>query len=366
MTSDAFYIKRCLELARLGAGKVSPNPRVGAVVVSAGEIIAEGYHQYFGGPHAEVQALRGLNKEQLSQATLYINLEPCCFTGKTPACSDLILKMGLPRVVIGMVDPNPRVNHCGIDALRKGGVEVKIGVSENQCRELNRSYIKFITTGLPEVILKTAISLDGRIASHSGDSRWITGKTARTFTHSLRAEYDAILVGVGTVLADNPMLNVRHISGRNPLRLILDSRLRTPLNFNVALNQNTLPSIFFTAEDVEADHIIHYINQGCKVVKVPRHNSHYLSLSFILKHLGSLGVTSVLVEGGAAVFTGFIQQELADRLFAVIAPKIIGADGVPVIGNLSLGRMAEVQSWKFRRIKRLGTDVLLDIILKEY
>lgn len=366
MTDDVKYMRRCLELAGKGTSNVSPNPRVGAVVVSGGRIIGEGYHERFGGPHAEVNALRDLQAEDLREAALYVSLEPCCFQGKTPACSDLILSMKIPRVVIGMTDPNPRVDGCGIGALREAGVEVKVGVLEKKCRELNRGYIKHITTGMPEVILKTANTLDGRIGTASGDSRWITGKTARTYTHSLRAKCDAILVGVNTVLADDPMLNVRHVEGRNPLRVIIDSKLRTPLKAKVVQDQETVPTIIYTGDNVSDEGVREYLSLGCRVEKVSFDQGGYLSLAQILKHLGGLGVSSLLVEGGAAVFTSFLQQKLADRLITVVAPKIIGAEGIPAIGELDISRMAEVERWKFKRVKKLGRDVMLDIILREY
>ena len=363
---DSKYIRRCLKLAQRGAGYVSPNPKVGAVVVVNDEIIGEGWHQKYGGLHAEVSALESLSPEQFKNATLYVNLEPCCFKGKTPPCTDLILQKGVPRIVIGMVDPNPKVNGKGIEKLRQAGINVEVGVLENKCRELNRGYIKHTTTGLPEVILKTAVSLDGRIGAVSGDSRWITGKSARTFTHKLRSEYDAILAGVNTIITDDPMLNVRHIQRRSPLRVILDSRLRTPLSAKVLTDQENQPTIIFTSDDVPQDKIGTYTDLGCKVVQTPLHPSGYLSLPEVLKHLGKLGVTSMLVEGGATVFTSFLNQKLADRLIVIVAPKIIGADGIPVIGNLGITKMSEVEPWKFNRIKRLGEDVLLDIILKEY
>ncbi len=365
MPDDRYYMRRCLQLAELGAGRVSPNPKVGAVVVSNGKIIGEGYHQYFGGPHAEVNALQGLTPDKLRKATLYVNMEPCCFVGKTPPCVELILQKSVERVVVGMIDPNPKVNGSGIDLLRKGGVAVKVGVLYKQCRELNRGYIKHITSALPEVILKTANTLDGRIATSSGESRWITSKEARIFSHSLRAKYDAIMVGIGTIIVDNPMLNIRHIEGENPVRVILDSKLRTPLKSNVVKNQDTIPTIIFTARSVSQDKIASYINLGCKVVQTPKEQDNRLSLRHILRHLAGLGITSVLVEGGTTVFTSFLQQNLVDRLIIMVAPKVIGGDGIPVFGNLGISRMSQMKSWKFHRIKRIGEDVMLDIILTE-
>ncbi len=359
-------MKRCLELAEKGAGYVSPNPKVGAVVVKTGEIIAEGYHRKFGGPHAEVNALAPLTPEQLKGATLYLNLEPCCFQGKTPPCTELILEKRVPRLVVGMIDPNPRVCCSGIDYLRKSGVEVKLGVLEKKCRELNRAYIKHITTGLPEVIVKTAHTLDGRIATRVGDSRWITAKPARTFTHTLRARSGAILVGSGTVIADNPMLTVRHVQGPNPLRVVLDGRLRTSPDAKVYADQAEIPTVLFTAEGHSDDELAPFRDRGVEVVKFHLDDRGSPPLMDILKHLGNRGVNSVLVEGGAGVFTSFIREKLVDRKIAVVAPKLIGGDGVSVFGNLGIEKMSDVETWRFRRVKRLGADVMLEIILKDY
>lgn len=355
-------MRRCLELAQKGTGRVSPNPRVGAVMVAGGEIISEGYHRFFGGPHAEVEALERLPRERLRSATLYLNLEPCCFRGKTPPCTELILGKGILRVVVGMKDPNPRVNGGGIEDLRRNGVEVKVGVLEKRCRELNSGYIKHITTGLPEVILKMANSIDGRIGTITKDSRWITGETARAYAHQMRAEVDAVLVGVGTVLADDPMLTVRHVEGVHPLRVILDSNLRTPLNSKVLTDQNQIPTVLFTSDETPRDRIALYEELGVKVVGVSLNPGEGLSIDEILKHLGDSGVTSIMVEGGAEVFTSFLKKHLADRLIVVLAPKFIGADGVPVVGELGISDMSQVKECKFRRVKRLGEDVMLEIV----
>lgn len=363
---DKKYMKRCLELAEKGAGYVSPNPKVGAVVVKGTEIIAEGWHRIFGGPHAEVHALSSITPEQLQDSVLYLNLEPCCFTGKTPPCTELILKKRVQRLVVGMIDPNPKVNCNGIELLRRNGVEVKVGALEKKCRQINRAYIKHITTGIPEVILKTAHTLDGRIATGTGDSRWITGKTARTFTHRLRAHSGAILVGSGTIIADDPLLTVRHVKGPNPLRVALDSRLRTSPNAKVYADQDEIPTILFTADYHPQEKIARFEEIGVKVVPLPAGDNGRPPLKEVLKHLGNLGVNSLLVEGGAAVFTSFIREKLVDRKIAVIAPKLIGGDGLPVFSSLGIETMSEVESWKFHQVKRLGGDVLLEIILKEY
>jgi diaminohydroxyphosphoribosylaminopyrimidine deaminase/5-amino-6-(5-phosphoribosylamino)uracil reductase len=310
--------------------------------------------------------LEQLTAVDLAQATLYVNLEPCCFSGKTPPCTDLIIEKGVKRVVFGMIDPNPKVCCRGAEALRKAGVEVKGGVLEKQCREINRSYIKYITTGIPEVIIKAAASLDGRIATSSGDARWISSKESRIYAHKLRAENDAVLVGVGTVIADNPVLNVRHIKGRNPLRVVLDSELQTPLNANVTLEQDKLPTIFFTSEKAQEDKIAQFRDLGCKVEPVSLDYQKRLSLPDVLKHLGECGVSSLLVEGGTSIFTSFLKQELVDRIIIAIAPKIIGGDGLPLINSLAITKMGKALTWKYHIIRKSGDDILLDILVKEY
>ena len=356
-------MRRCIEIARRSAGYVSPNPMVGAVVLSDGEIIAEGYHKFFGGPHAEVEALRNLSSEQLENAVLYISLEPCCFEGKTPPCTELILSKGVKKVVVGMLDPNPKVNGKGVKILRDAGVNVEVGLLEHQCREINFGYIKRMEKGLPGVMCKIAISLDGRIGTSTKDSRWITGKAARIYAHKLRAEFDAILIGVGTVLADDPMLNVRHIEGNQPLRVIMDSNLRTPLTAKILQNQSNTPTVIFISEQVEDDRIAGFIKLGAKVEKTALDKEGNLSIVEILKHLSVLGVTNIMVEGGAAIFTSFLKEKLVDRLNVVIAPKLIGSDGIPAIKELGISKMSDVEEWNFRTVKRMGEDVLLEIVL---
>jgi len=360
------YMYRCLELAKKGAGNVSPNPMVGAVVVVGGKIIGEGYHRYFGGPHAEVEALRGLTADQVSNSTLYLNLEPCCHWGKTPPCTDLILKMKVPEVVVGMIDPNPKVNCSGVEKLRANGLEVRVGVLEKKCRELNWAYLKRRSQGIPGVILKTANTIDGRIGTLTGDSRWITSKKARTFAHQLRAECDAIMVGIGTVLADNPMLTVRHVEGKNPLRVVLDKSLRTPLNSKVVESQETAPTIIFTQKNLDKDRAAQLEKIGVRIEPVELDDTGILSLNEILLNLGEKGIMTLMVEGGRAVFTSFIKQNIIDRLITVLAPKIIGSEGIPVFGELGIKAMSEVEEWRFNRVKRIGPDVMFEIIHREY
>jgi diaminohydroxyphosphoribosylaminopyrimidine deaminase/5-amino-6-(5-phosphoribosylamino)uracil reductase len=280
----------------------------------------------------------------------------------------LIIEKGVSKVIIGMLDPNPKVNGKGVHALRAAGVTVETGILEKECRHANRSYIKHMTTGLPEVIVKTAHTLDGRIATVTQDSRWITGITARTFTHSLRAKYSSILVGIGTVIADDPMLTVRHVKGPNPLRIALDSKLRTPISSKIIREQEKTPTIIFTTDAAKEEDIENiHMNTGAKIVIAPINEEEGgIDLHFVLKHLGDAGIDSLLVEGGAAVFTSFIRDKLVDRKLAMIAPKIIGADGIPLIGELGVSVMAEVENWRFNEVRLIGDDVLLDLIIKEY
>ena len=263
----------------------------------------------------------------------------------------------------GMLDPNPKVNGKGVKILRDAGVNVEVGLLEHQCREINFGYIKRMEKGLPGVMCKIAISLDGRIGTSTKDSRWITGKAARIYAHKLRAEFDAILIGVGTVLADDPMLNVRHIEGNQPLRVIMDSNLRTPLTAKILQNQSNTPTVIFISEQVEDDRIAGFIKLGAKVEKTALDKEGNLSIVEILKHLSVLGVTNIMVEGGAAIFTSFLKEKLVDRLNVVIAPKLIGSDGIPAIKELGISKMSDVEEWNFRTVKRMGEDVLLEIVL---
>ena len=261
-------MKRALTLARRGLGKVSPNPMVGAVIVKNGRIIGEGYHRKFGGKHAEVNAIENAI-EDVGGSTIYITLEPCCHQGQTPPCTDTLISSKIKTVIIGMLDPDKRVSGKSVEILREKGIECTIGILEDECRALNESYIKHRSTGLPFVTVKFAQTLDGRIASSTGHSRWISSPASRKISHRLRARNDAILAGVGNVLADDPELTTRLVPGRNPLRVILDSKLRIPMDAKVLSDQDTAPTLLVTTPDAGQRKLTTFTKKGIEVLTVP-------------------------------------------------------------------------------------------------
>ncbi|MCX7794321.1 MAG: bifunctional diaminohydroxyphosphoribosylaminopyrimidine deaminase/5-amino-6-(5-phosphoribosylamino)uracil reductase RibD [Thermodesulfovibrionales bacterium] len=350
MSSDIFYMKRALRLARKALGMTSPNPLVGAVVVRSGRIIAEGYHERPGLPHAEAVALERAGSKAKG-ATLYVNLEPCCHLDKrTPPCAQAIIKAGIKRVVIGMIDPNPKVSGRGVELLRKAGIEVKTGVLEEEARRLNEFYIKHITTGLPFVILKIAMTLDGKIATEKGESKWITSLSSRRYVHRLRSSVDAVLTAIGTVKADDPELTVRYVKGKNPVRVVIDPDFETPLNARV---MNTPPAtIIFTKR---TDHPP--LPQG---VSIEYFESERLNLKDALKRLYQKGITSVLIEGGSSLNYYALKDEIVDKVLFFIAPKIIGGkDSLTPVGGISTGLE---NPWRLKdiKIRRLEEDILIE------
>jgi len=342
-------------------GRVSPNPMVGCVIVKDTTIVGQGYHHYFGGPHAEVMALQDAG-EAARGATLYVNLEPCCHYGKTPPCTDAIIRAGIQRVVVGMIDPNPLVNQRGIEILRYHGVEVTTGVEEAACRELNRAFVKYMVTGLPYVTIKIAQSLDGRIATITGHSQWITSYPARVFAHRLRAEHDAVLVGIGTVLADDPQLTVRYAKGRDPIRIVLDDHLRIPLSSQLLNAQLAGRTIVVTiSDDKQRRRAIEAT--GAQVWRLSSNPQGHVAIPELLKKMAAAHISSVLVEGGAQVITSFLNDRLADRMIVAIAPKIIGT-GIEAIGDLGIGSVDRCIELTNLRWRTAGPDhvVIGDIL----
>ncbi|MGC8844189.1 MAG: bifunctional diaminohydroxyphosphoribosylaminopyrimidine deaminase/5-amino-6-(5-phosphoribosylamino)uracil reductase RibD, partial [bacterium] len=316
-TKDEYFMNLCLQLARRGRGFVSPNPLVGAVLVKDGEIVGRGFHPSFGAPHAEVFAIKEAG-ERARGSTLYVNLEPCCHYGKTPPCTKAIIEAGIKRVVIAMVDPNPIVNGKGIEELRGKGIEVEVGVLEEKARKLNEAYVKFITRGVPFVTLKMAQSLDGKIATRSGESKWITGERARRFVHRLRVENDAVLVGANTVILDDPSLTA-HRMGRDPKRIVLDGKGRVSPDARV-FNPGVERLLFTTSlapvqwrEEIEKRGVEVIVSEGEEV-----------SLEELLRELGKRGIASLLVEGGGETAWRFIKEGAVDKLLFFLAPIVIG------------------------------------------
>ncbi|MCS7053466.1 MAG: bifunctional diaminohydroxyphosphoribosylaminopyrimidine deaminase/5-amino-6-(5-phosphoribosylamino)uracil reductase RibD [Ignavibacterium sp.] len=336
---DEKYIRLCIDLAKNGAGFVSPNPLVGCVIVKDDRIIGQGYHKKYGDNHAEVNAIYSA-KESLTDAVLYVNLEPCVHFGKTPPCVDKIIESGIKKVVIGTIDPNPLVAGKGIKKLSKSNVKVKFGVLEKECLELNKFFFKYIKTNIPYVNLKIAQSLDGYITSNANKSEIITSKESRKVVHKLRSEYDAVLIGVNTAIIDNPSLNVRLVEGRDPYRVVLDSNLRIRKNSNLVQNNKDCKTIIFCSYDAlnSKKRYINYLqSKGVRIIPV-RKNTKGLSLKEVLRKLGSLKIASLLVEGGSKIFSSFLQQNLWDEINIFLAPKILG-DGLRSFSSVSKNKL---------------------------
>lgn len=358
--SELQFMQKAIALARRGSFKVSPNPKVGCVLVKKGKIISQGYHQHFGGLHAEINALREAGV-RAKGSTMYINLEPCCHYGKTPPCTEAIIEAGVKKIVVGMVDPNPLVNGKGLRELKAKGIKIKLGVLKEECAKLNEPYIKYITQGLPFVILKSAMSLDGKIATPSGDSKWISSEASRKYVKTLRNQVDAILVGIDTVLQDNPGLLSSH-SKKRPIRVILDSHLRIPLDARV-LNSRA-PTIVATQKEADKKRIGNLEARGVEVLQIPRWKKHPqrgLDLKFLIKKLAKRGVASILIEGGGKVNASALEMGLVDKVIFFIAPKIVGGENAitPVEGE-GIDRIGEAIKLKNTKIKRFGEDILFE------
>lgn len=360
---DEFYMSRALALAAKGRRWVSPNPMVGAVLVRDGEVIGLGYHKRFGGPHAEVEALKGFDAG-LGRATLYVTLEPCCHHGKTPPCTRRILEAGVGRVVVGVLDPNPLVRGRGVQELRRHGLEVKVGVLEERCRELNRVFFHWMEKSLPWVTLKWAQSLDGRIATRLGDSRWISSEQSRKMAHALRSEHDAVVVGASTVRTDDPSLTVRHIKGRNPLRVILASDLNIPLGAKVLdKTPGERPCWVACSEPLDPERAAALEKRGARLLVCPRGPHGGVDLTHVLRELAAEGVSSVLVEGGACTITSFLKAGLVQRVVCFVAPLLMG-EGIGVVGDLGLEKVSQAVSLVGWKLKRLGRDLVVDVTLE--
>lgn len=355
---DEEYMKQALKLARKGLGKTSPNPMVGAVIVKDNRIISQGYHHYFGGKHAEVDALQSA-RGNVAGATIYVTLEPCCYYGKTPPCTDALISHKIGRVVIGILDPNPQVNGRSVEILKQRGLEVKVGVLEEECRRLNEPHFKYITTGLPFVTLKFAQTLDGRIATATGSSQWISSEKFQRLAHRLRATHDAVIVGIETVLADDPQLTVRLVRGRNPTRIILDSRLRIPLESQVVKSRQAAPVIIATTSRADANKLTALRNLGIEVLVNNEDEAEEVDLNQLLKTLGERGISSALVEGGAGVITSLLRQNLADKVIIAIAPKIMGK-GIEAVGELNIREVSQALKLSFKKIYRVGEDLVIE------
>lgn len=353
-------MREALRQARKGLGRTSPNPVVGAVIVRNGVVIGTGYHHRAGMPHAEAEVLTKLGGKVREYDTLYVTLEPCNHYGRTPPCTEAILQSGLKRVVVGMKDPNPEVSGGGCDFLRQHGIEVRTGVLEAECRRLNEAFIKFVTSRRPFVIIKSALTLDGWTATGAGDSKWITNEKSRQFVHVLRDRTDAIMVGVGTIIADDPYLNTRLKRGRgnDPLRIIVDTHLRTPPQAKILHNESSADTLIAIGPDVSPEQISKFQEDRVSILACSIRDGR-IDLNALMDTLGEMSITSVLVEGGAGIIGTMLRERLADKFYVFRSPKILGGnDGIPMAAGPGAGKMDRCITLNDIQIKRFGEDIL--------
>jgi len=361
MDSDERFMRQVLRLARKGLGSTSPNPLVGALVVENGRIIGSGYHKRAGVPHAEIVALAKAG-DGARGATLYVNLEPCNHYGRTPPCTKAILDSGIRSVVVGAHDPNPHVTGGGCTFLRSRGVKVKCGVLEEECTRLNEAYIKYVTRGKPFVIVKGALTLDGWIATKTGDSKWITNEKSRKFAHSLRKRVDAIMVGVETIIADNPLLTpyLTRDSAPDPVRVIVDTTLRVPLQSRVFDSGTSALTIVASGSNVSNTKRKSLEGQGATVIKCQMRDGR-IDLADLLDKLAEMSICSVLVEGGATLFGSIIRERLVDKFYLFLAPKILGGDnGVPFTRGPGCDMIENCLALRPSMVRRFDDDIMIE------
>ncbi len=361
---DEYFMKTALGIAEKGIGFTNPNPLVGAIVVKHGKIIAKGYHEKYGENHAEINALNTAI-ESVSGATMYVTLEPCSHFGKTPPCVNKIIESGIKKVVIAMEDPNPRISGNGVKILKENGIEVKVGILRKKAEKLNEIFIKYISMGRPFTIMKVGMSLDGKIATYTGESKWITGEKSREYGHLLRQKVSAILVGVNTIIMDNPLLNIRldKIQCNDPIRIVLDSYGRTPLTSKV-LNINPFNTIIVVTNVAPIKNIKAFKKKGAKVIVTPTKNG-MVDLQFLMDELGKKEIDSLLIEGGGRVNFSFLKENLVDKVVFFIAPKIIGGRNAktPVEGE-GIAYLEKVINLKNLEVHNLAEDIRVEGYIK--
>jgi diaminohydroxyphosphoribosylaminopyrimidine deaminase/5-amino-6-(5-phosphoribosylamino)uracil reductase len=388
-------MQQALLLAKKGAGWVNPNPMVGAVLVREEKIVGEGFHEHFGAPHAEVNAIRDFYKRYVSaegsldelpleaqmqqmagalhglldDATLYVTLEPCSHQGKTPPCAPFLVQCGIPRVVVGMVDPNPLVNGNGIAYLRSQGVEVEPGVAAEEARAMNEVFVKYVTTGLPFAVLKTAMTLDGKIATVTNASRWITGIESRRAVHHMRHQYSAVMVGVNTVMFDDPQLNIRlrksriGVPWKAPLKVIADSHGRIPLQARIFARDPQLTVVAVTSL-APAPRLREIERLGAQVMVCPIVDNR-VDLNFLMKSLGIMGIDSVMIEGGSTLAFSALKEGVVDKIITFVAPKILGGKNAPSpVGGEGIERMEEALDLTGMKVKKIGADLMIEAWLR--
>lgn len=365
------YMRRAIELAKKGSGHVNPNPLVGAVIVRDGEIIGEGYHECYGQLHAERNAIANAKKRgnSLEGSTIYVTLEPCCHYGKTPPCTEAIIEEKIARVVVGSDDPNPLVSGKGFQMLREKGIEVIPHFLKEECDAMNHVFFHYIRTGTPYVAMKYAMTMDGKIACYTGDSKWVTGEESRAHVQTLRNHYKGIMAGIGTVLADDPMLNCRIEGGRDPIRIIADSHLRIPIDSQLVRTAGQQPLIVACLPDADEEKAAQLQEKGVEVLRIPgvttaditEEQKEVISLPVLMKELGTRKIDGILLEGGGQLNESALQAGIVDRIYCYIAPKIFGgAQAKTPVEGQGLTRAAD--AWQFNRIgmQEFGQDILLE------
>ncbi|MFA9371628.1 MAG: bifunctional diaminohydroxyphosphoribosylaminopyrimidine deaminase/5-amino-6-(5-phosphoribosylamino)uracil reductase RibD [Labilibaculum antarcticum] len=360
MSKEYQYIQRAFELAKKGIGRVNPNPLVGAVIVRDDRIIGEGYHEFFGGPHAEVNAFRSAT-ESVEGATMYVTLEPCSHYGKTPPCAEAIVKNKIAKVVIGMLDPNALVAGKGVKLLEENGIEVEYGYLCEELSQMNRVFLKFIQNKLPYVVMKTAMTLDGKIASKTGDSRWVSNEKSRVYVHQVRNELAGIMVGVDTVIADDPILTTRleNEEGRNPVRIVVDSSARIPLESKILNTANQAKTIVAVTEKANSTKIAEIQELGNAVMIVKSRNGR-VDLTDLMVKLGETQIDGILLEGGATLNFSALEAGIVDEVMSFIAPKIIGGlTSKSPVGGEGIKFMKDAIELENMKIDQLGNDLML-------
>ena len=354
-------MRRALELAKKGSGYTKPNPLVGAIIVKDGKIIGEGYHEIYGGNHAEINAFNNAT-ESVEGATMYVTLEPCSHFGKTPPCANAIVKNKIKKVIIGLKDPNPLVSGKGIQILRDNGIEVVTGVLEEEGKKINEIFLKYITTRLPFCIMKTAMTLDGKIASYTGDSKWITNELSRQYVHELRNRVSGIMVGIGTVLKDNPELTTRlkNTEGIDATRIIVDSTARISVESSVLNLQSKAKTIIATTEMASSEKLKVLRDKGAEIIITPMKNNR-VNLAYLIKELGERKIDSVLLEGGSELNYSAVEQGIVDKIIAFVAPKIIGGNiSKTPVGGKGKEFMKEAIEIKNIEVQSFGNDIMIE------
>ena len=355
------YMRRAIDLAKRGSGRVNPNPLVGAVIVRDGQVLGEGWHECYGQLHAERNAIAHAKEagNQLEGSTIYVTLEPCCHYGKTPPCTEAIIENKIARVVVGSDDPNPKVAGKGFQILREHGIEVCPHFLKEECDAINDVFFHYIQTGRPFVAMKYAMTMDGKIACHTGHSQWVTGEEARAYVQILRNHYKGIMVGIGTVLADDPTLNCRLEGGRNPVRIVCDSKLRIPLDSKLVKTAGDYPLIVACVEGADPDKRIALTKAGAEVIPLPK-KGESLDLDMLMDELGERKIDGILLEGGGTLNESALRAGIVGKVYAFVAPKIFGGAQAksPVEGR---GKDRADQAWQFRRVSvdSFGNDLMI-------